>query len=309
MSDVHVGLDGWLFLTGGTNSVVDLYSNEAEFPDETANKWADELIRRKTLADELGAQFLHVIAPEKLVVYREFATLPLPSPLHYPAERVGKKLHEKGYSDILLYPLEILRQASLKEQVYFKSDTHWTYAGILYVYEELCKKLFIKPKDFIKNRETLTYNALMDLGGKLVPPIYEEILHVPFLPGIERIYANKVAALWDEAAANSTPVLIHGSLHVIYRNNRPDSVDKKVVMFGDSFFDFRESTFSSTIIEQFREVHTIWSNSMDTDYVREIRPDILLTENAERFMRWAPSQQYNIKAETAMRLKELGLSD
>ena len=65
---VHVGRDGWLFLIGGTNGVLEQYR-------ATLSRWwrlrgwVKLIEARAARARALGIRYVHVVVPEKLSVY------------------------------------------------------------------------------------------------------------------------------------------------------------------------------------------------------------------------------------------------
>jgi alginate O-acetyltransferase complex protein AlgJ len=45
----------------------------------------------------------------------------------------------------------------------------------------------------------------------------------------------------------------------------------------------------------FYEVHFFWSTSVDFRYIEEVRPDFVVTEIAERFVKVLPDDQLDIR--------------
>ena len=46
--------------------------------------------------------------------------------------------------------------------------------------------------------------------------------------------------------------------------------------------------------ETFRNVHFVWSTGLDWDLIERIRPNIVITEIAERFMSTLPKDDLNV---------------
>ena len=65
---VHVGRDGWLFLVGGSNRVMDRYRGGLRHW-LLLRAWAKLIRVRAARARALGIRCLHVVVPEKLSVY------------------------------------------------------------------------------------------------------------------------------------------------------------------------------------------------------------------------------------------------
>jgi hypothetical protein len=49
------------------------------------------------------------------------------------------------------------------------------------------------------------------------------------------------------------------------------------------------------VAQTFREVHFFWSNSIDYDYITETKPDIVLSELAERFVKRVPDDKRDLR--------------
>jgi alginate O-acetyltransferase complex protein AlgJ len=81
-----------------------------------------------------------------------------------------------------------------------------------------------------------------------------------------------------------------------------------VVIFGDSFMDFQDSNPTVIFAENFREVHFVWSPSIDYAYVARVGAHIVISETAERFMISVPTDDYDIVQDEARRAQNDPLS-
>lgn len=78
------------------------------------------------------------------------------------------------------------------------------------------------------------------------------------------------------------------------QNDRPDARPETVMLFGNSFSEFRPHQLTAMLSETFRNVHFIWSTGLDWDLIERIRPNIVITEIAERFMSTLPKDDLNV---------------
>ncbi|MDE2179212.1 MAG: hypothetical protein KGJ50_13090, partial [Xanthomonadaceae bacterium] len=71
-------------------------------------------------------------------------------------------------------------------------------------------------------------------------------------------------------------------------------IDLKVVAFGNSFFERGGTARSITWWFQraFREFHFLWSPELNMDYVRMIKPDIVVCQTIERFLGRLPDDKF-----------------
>ena len=77
-----VGLDGWLFLIQGSNSVLDQYQSTFDPGANWANEWTEVIDHRRNEAARLGVEIGLLIVPDKLSAMHEF--LPQPYSLDRP---------------------------------------------------------------------------------------------------------------------------------------------------------------------------------------------------------------------------------
>src|ERR1041385_3833745 len=109
-ADVHVGLDDWLFLAGGTNEVLRFY-NEADFFEAASVAWVEQLRLREANARERGILYRHLIVPDKLTIYSEFYRDALAHPENAPSLKLARLLSEQPDSDTLTPLLVNAREA------------------------------------------------------------------------------------------------------------------------------------------------------------------------------------------------------
>ena len=87
--DVLVGIDGWLFLKGGSNSPFDYYLNRLTFGKDLVDAWTDLLlIRSKTL---MGRRYVHLFVPNKETVYDDKTGLEPPLYPGNPLQAMARK--------------------------------------------------------------------------------------------------------------------------------------------------------------------------------------------------------------------------
>src|SRR5437588_11344155 len=100
-ADVHVGLDDWLFLAGGSNEVLRFY-NELDFFEAAGVAWVEQLRIRGANARERGILYRHLIVPDKLTIYSEFYRDNLAHPQNAPARTLPRLLAEQPDADRLM---------------------------------------------------------------------------------------------------------------------------------------------------------------------------------------------------------------
>jgi alginate O-acetyltransferase complex protein AlgJ len=289
---VHKGVDRWLFLTGGSNFVTTLYQRDAgHLPDVALTRWRDAIVERKRRCDAQGARFAHLVVPEKLTIYGHKQAEPLVDPDLSPAIRLMQLFDADparyGYVDLVT----LMRAHRDDIDLYWRTDTHWTPAGSLLAYEILCHALGLTPNDELASRPYHDVERLMDLGSKLDPREWELIREVEWRQDARRIYENAVVRALETPRYGGE---IHVGCHAVFKNPRAPNACR-LMLFGDSFSDPGPYHFTALLAETVTDLEFVWSANVDWGLVKRARPDIVVTQIAERYMALAPNDRFNLR--------------
>ncbi len=303
---VHEGRDDWLFLVAGSNHVLDMYKRKSSFTPKRAKKWVDLLQGRSNRLAAKGIQYLHLPAPEKLTVLHKFYEGQIQN-------IEGSPIHQMAAKHAAAVPCMVNVLPYFEKQVnendtllYWKTDTHWSFWGCFSAYQLLCARMGVPAKTELLNYPFSEGPVMFDLGAKLDEPIKEKARFYQLSQNAERVYANNIVRYKEENDLINEPSLHVGS-SVVYQNNHESAIDKCVILFGDSFSEYRDHLLTGMLAETFREVHFIWNASIDYDYVEKVQPDVVITELAERFMNRTPEDTLNIKRFATERLADYGV--
>jgi hypothetical protein len=301
---IHEGRDGWLFLTAGSNNVIGQFSDTPVMKQRLLD-WKALLIARSRRCESLGTTYQHLIVPEKLTVYDHLLEgLKIDQRLS-PARRLRQSLiwHplvRRSCLDLVT----AFRERCRSEDLYFRTDSHWSFAGRMVAYRALCEALGATVRDDMPERPFDEQRFQGDLGGQLEPPQSENARFYLLQRDAVRHYASPIVHKREAAGIINT---LHVGAHVIYRNASPNADPRRMVVFGDSYAHFAPSMLTIMLAETFREVHFVWSTSIDWRYVERTMPDILVTQIAERFMFQVPDDTFDLDAYVAQRFgAELG---
>lgn len=285
---VHVGRDGWLFLIGGTNRVLDRYRGGLRHW-LLLRGWTRLIEARARRAERLGIRCLHVIVPEKLSVYDNKTDGLRYAPGKASTRRLARRLsRHPAYLD-LLAPLRAGRDGPVP--LYLRTDTHWTIQGCLLAYREIMRALGSIPPADIGARPQLVTEAVMDLGEKLSERPRERLERFMLLRDAKRVEIGPLLAAYEAQGRDREA---HVGAHVVFRNETEDADPRRLVLFGDSCAHFDPFLLTGLLAESFREVHFVWSASLDWGYIERVRPDILLFELAERFLARLPRDDFDV---------------
>jgi len=298
---VHEGEDGWLFLVSGSNNVLDLYKNESSFTSEMADDWVELLQERSSKFEEMGIQYLHLPAPEKLTVMNQHYQGTLENVEGSPLLQMAAKHAAKVPCMVNVVPY--FKKQPEQTRLYWKTDTHWSFWGCYSAYQLLCGRIGVEPHSAMLNYPYNEIDCMFDLGSKLDEPRKEMARFYQLAQNAKRSYANPIVRFKEEQNL-ADEGHIHVGSHVTYKNTAEHAIDKCVMLFGDSFSECREHLLTGMLAETFREVHFIWNPNIDYEYVNFIQPDIVITELAERFMTRVPDDKLDIQSFAAERLAD-----
>ncbi len=289
---VAVGREGWLYWIGRAREVETFYGDTA-LSRRVLERWAARIDRRARRLDQLGITHVHTVVPDKLAVYPDLLGRPFPGLDDPPGVRLARLLAGRSAAPMvdLLTPLLAARA---DEPVYLRTDTHWTYRGYLTAYRALCEALAAPVAEHVFAGTRAQERFTFDLGEKLDPAVDETYVAYDFPRNAERVDANALVQVREAGRAVRPRGLFVGS-RVVLRNHRaPDP--RRLVLFGDSYIYSPGARLTAMLAETFSEVHAIWSANIDWAYVEAVRPDVLIFEIAERFLRQVPTDRIRIDA-------------
>jgi alginate O-acetyltransferase complex protein AlgJ len=285
---IQEGRDGWLFLRLGTNQVIRFFTEAGYFSASDVERWCDLLAERAVRMSKLGARYFHFIVPDKLTVYRDSYLGLLNNYDNRPSRTIPLALDRRGLSHIYIDVTSQLIAARDERLLFYKTDTHWTPFGAFVACRRLLEALGVEHLD-LSDLVPREYVATFDLGEKLHPQVRETGFYFEVPNSGTLIFANELSTYFDD----------HRMYHnqrgrqYIYRNERLAG-GKRLVLFGDSFC-CAASSFLPLLSRAFYEVHFFWSTSVDFRYVEEVKPDFVVTEIAERFVKVLPDDLLDLR--------------
>ncbi|MGY2048581.1 alginate O-acetyltransferase AlgX-related protein [Methylobacterium sp. JK268] len=296
---VHVGRDGWLFLIGGTNRVLQQY--RATLPNAWLRwRWRRLIERRARRAAALGARFHQVIVPEKLSIYEDRLDGIALDPALSPARRLGQALSRSPAAGAWIDLVGPMRAARAGDPpLYLRTDTHWTDRGCRLAYAEIMRALGASPRGDLAERPHAVSEAVLDLGAKLPVRPREAARMFHYLRDAARVEANALVATYE---SQGRAMDLHVGARVVFRNEGAHADPRRVVLFGDSCAHFGDFFLTGLLAESFRELHFVWSASVDWGYVAATKPHLVLVEMAERFLYRVPDDRFDCEAAAARKL-------
>ena len=139
---VLIGSQGWLYFKGEDGKAIDRdWRSVHPYADDEPRRVAAEFKRRHDWLSSRGIAYVVMIVPDKATIYPEH----LPSWVRQatPVTRLDRLYIALGaYPEITALDLRpALRAAKSQQRLYFKTDSHWNYAGATVGYETLMRAL------------------------------------------------------------------------------------------------------------------------------------------------------------------------
>jgi alginate O-acetyltransferase complex protein AlgJ len=292
-NDVMKGKDGWLFLYGGANEVHRYYTDQHFFNSKKMDEWKNLLLNRKSEMKKLDIEYLHVLAPEKISVYPEFLDSNFKTTSLNPISKIFSKYNDE-LNHFVVNPIPYFNKIKNEGNLlYWKTDTHWTFFGAVAAFQLILSKLNLELPPYFSQISSLSSKLQLDLGSKLATKPKELYTTVNFNKHAKRVYANELVKINESNIDNK--IDFHVGCNVYFENSNQHAIQKSVIIFGDSFSEYRPHLLTGLFAESFKEVHFVWSTSIDYKYIKRIKPNIVISEIAERFMNQLPTDKFDLK--------------
>ncbi|NTF87481.1 hypothetical protein G6L46_10130 [Agrobacterium rhizogenes] len=262
------GLDGWLFLTNDTNKVIDQTTGRMQLTDKQIVSWDRIISERRRKLDGINCRYLMVIAPNKESVRSD----KLPIGVILSESRPVRQLQRRGID--IFYRPDLLED----EDTYSKTDTHWSDKGGHLYAKALIQHiagLGLKPRP-IDNAHYTFSPAIHygDLGRKLTPPTQSSFIQKKMIERRSRVTEN------INGPRNTGKIIVMEG---------DDKSLPRAVIFGDSFCGV--GSFCDFMAQSFSRTTFIWGTCLDHEFIGHEKPDIVISQMAERFLIRMPEEQ------------------
>ncbi|NUU33234.1 hypothetical protein [Arthrobacter sp. C9C5] len=259
-NEVLITYNGVAFLTGGNHQTLKYSTGELKPSTESLQIFSDNIEARSQQTSARGIPYMHVVFPDKQsVLVDEF-------PIH-PVVKLGETYldHISAVAAACtLYPADELRAV---DGACMPLDSHLSDTGSLVVLRQMLNAVGVdapRALSMIEQRIDTPRRWPGDLGGKLDPPPFQEVL--------------TLAPDWELLELNSGGGFNDGMIDILFSPNAP--VNQTVLLFGDSFFRMMLKHLSGV----FTRVVCLRTRFYHREMVELVDPDIVFTGNAERYL-------------------------
>jgi hypothetical protein len=284
-SSAILGKDGHVFLVGGNNDFLRQWELESkpEELEQLTEKWVGLIKQRQELCANQGIDFVQVLILEKLSTLKGYFPKQ-PETVSPLLGSISEIIPRDASLDArcVLHPWK-RSEVDRAEAMFRKTDSHLTPYGTFELFREIMKKLGIQISEEVDFSEMITIPG--DLSDRFFDvPLLEQL---PLAPEEALTFLGGSAEVVDQFVPESGGHV--GRWQHCFNKTAPS--DKTILVFGNSFSSFIEGgqpALSWWLSRCFRHYHFYWQGTVDWELVGQIRPDIVIHQTNERFMRIVP---------------------
>lgn len=271
--EVLIGKDGWLYLA--RPPILDQHRGLNNFSENELQRVLQMLSSIRQYLEVRDIPVIFTIVPNKHTIYPEY----LPSYLRKigdsPLDQISRELERSHVIDFVdLRP--ILFNAKVKEQIYYKTDTHWNLKGAFYAYQILMQEIKkYYPETNILREDDYRFEQVFSNGGS-----HARFLAIDDILREESWRAVPTFQSKVEVDRRTKVSGIPGAFRII-RTSQKKAL--KILVFGDSFMlgnyglhHFLGETFQEMILSHRENLRYC------KEFVEKYKPDLVLIESAER---------------------------
>jgi hypothetical protein len=262
------GNDGWMFLGDSYSNVLLESRGLLKFNSKQVNLICENVMSATNYLKETDITYFVTIAPNKHTIYghKLFNT-------SYKGETKKTQVHNA----LSNYNLKLIDLGEgfdeKKDQLFFKTNTHWNDLGAYYGYTNLMTSI---KREFI-NIKSVSLNEV-DIQTK-----------ISWTEDLTKLLDIRVMEIGEKYTIKNPKSLKIKSRLIIpdnynrkpgtyERRYKSNSNDLKVLIFRDSFCTAMEKYLA----ESFGETVFIWSSIIDKKIIQKEKPDIVIHEIIER---------------------------
>jgi alginate O-acetyltransferase complex protein AlgJ len=278
--EVVVGKDGWLFYTA--DKLMEQHTGADIFSPAELENWVKLMEADRDWLAKRGIAFYILIAPDKNTLYPE----KLPGFPRGTVTRIDQLAARLRKSDLeFIDPREeMFRVKAAGEMVYTPGDTHWSERGAFVAYQMLMERVR-------KKYPSIVPLGLDDFKISYGEPAATDLTSILTLNRNVSYSVERMSPKWKshQTAPQTTSMRPGWGWRVTENSN--DLKDRpRLLVFGDSFTDY---VLGPTMLyETFRD--PVWTHNnggtLNFNLVREVKPDIVLVQFAERYLHLFPTK-------------------
>jgi alginate O-acetyltransferase complex protein AlgJ len=276
--EVVIGKDGWLFYTA--DKLMEQHTGADVFTPVELESWVKQMEADRDWLARRGIAFYILIAPDKNTIYPE----KLPDYPRGAVTRIDQLADRLKSSDLqFIDPREeIFRVKAAGEMVYTPGDTHWSERGAFVAYQMLMGRI-------VTRFPSVTPLVLDDFKLSYGAPAASDMAYILGLDNDLHYQVERMTPKWKSHQTAPQATTSRAGWGWRVTENKNDLKNRpRLLVFGDSFTDY---VLGPTMLyETLRD--PVWTHNnggtFNFDLVKEIKPDIVLVQFAERYLHLVP---------------------
>ena len=273
--------DKWCFLDGDSNNWMGYLRGEDCISRDIVLNWSELLKFRANKFSKLGVSYYYLLAPNKERMFLDYVGCQGSDPLLSIKETIATILGDK-YID----PTELL--ADIRECAYSKGDTHWTQYGAFKAYQVLMERI-INDTGLGRMIDNSSFKfSDVSVKGDLFDKLKFGLNIVP----------HSVFTKDDLICINNNKINNIGNY---IEFECPSAGSSTAVIFRDSFM----SAMMPFIARSFGRTILYWQPNIDFSAIEEKKPDLVISEQTERFLVKVPDDVNGKSASEYISIKKV----
>ncbi|GGG07380.1 alginate O-acetyltransferase AlgX-related protein [Pontibacter amylolyticus] len=272
---VAIGKDGWLFLSGEYDNIIDDYARRNLYDSTKLRQVAMRTLEKKAFVEAKGGRFFKVFYPNSHSIYPEL----LPYQIQIQkvdtlsrVEQVNQYLQKLDGSIQVIDVRPDMLEAKKEAQLYLKYDTHWNNYGAFIGYRKLFTEM-ASEMPALKPRSLNDYDIEWKLEGD------GDLLHILGVRNFDSYQEHKPHFTLKKGGQLKPLAEVDGPydksvIHV----NPNDTTGLVALVFHDSFTIAMRQFISG----HFEKVIYYWGN-YNQQVIDQEKPDVVIESNVERY--------------------------
>lgn len=280
---IHVGKNGWYYYTPDEN--LQIASGEYTLTEEMLEQIRLNHMAIRDKLKNMGMEYVIVLPTSKVSIYPENMRYGDETIRQTPVDMVADYL--ESHSDLRVVRLkDVLLEAKKSQQVYFKTDTHWTQAGAYTAYQEIIRSMREWGLCETDPAQVLFEDAeyVGEFGAMMGLELPAEPTQNLVIQGQKAMKATQT----ERASMFYEIVQAEGIQTPYYYYQNADVTGPSVMIFGDSMFGSYNAT--ELLAENFPELSYIWAPNLSEKMIKTMEPDVVVYELTERYNNLFPDR-------------------
>ncbi len=283
-ANVEIGKDGWLYYDNENNLEI-AKGGYPNFDESFLKQYCEDQIAIHEKLKAQNIEYVLVLPPSKVSIYPEFIASGDYKVSESPADIFADYI--EANSDIKVVRLKeslLAEKERSEDNLFFKTDSHWSYAGRFVGYKKIIadlNKWGVISGDKLDAKLTDSGQVIGDLSKMMGPvklsgeKISEEVRNWEIInPKAKEL--KKSDKLYSDVVELANRKHVEGRLCKVFEN---ENANKRALIFGDSMLG---QCLLEALAENFSNETFIWDYKIDQDMIDLIKPDVVILDISER---------------------------